>query len=78
MASLQLVIILFLSWLCQARIIPNLGGNILLTRLESPYDASGDIVIPYGSTLTIESGTTLRFPRGAQLIVRGTLLAKVF
>lgn len=77
MASLQLVIILFSSWFCQATILPNLAGDILLTRLESPYDASGDMVIPYGSTVTVESGTTLRFPRGAQLIVRGTLLAKV-
>ena len=77
MALLQLVIILCFSSLSQTTILPNLGGNILLTRLESPYDASGDTVIPYGSTVTIESGTTLRFPRGAQLIVRGTLLAKV-
>jgi hypothetical protein len=78
MASLQLVVILISSWLCQATILPNLVGDIFLTRLESPYDAPGDIVIPYGSTVTIESGTALRFPRGAQLIVRGTLLAKVY
>jgi hypothetical protein len=77
MASLQLVIILFSSWFCQATILPNLAGDVLLTSLESPYDAPGDMVIPYGSTVTIESGTTLRFPRGAQLTVRGTLLAKV-
>jgi hypothetical protein len=77
MASLQLVIILFSSWLCQGTILPNLAGDILLTRLGSPYDAPGDMVIPYGSTVTIESGTILRFSRGAQLIVRGTLLAKV-
>lgn len=78
MALLQLVIIvLSLPWLSQATLLPNLAGDILLTRLESPYDASGDMVIPYGSTVTIESGTTLRFPRGAQLVVRGTLLAKV-
>jgi len=77
MASLQLVIILFSSWLCQGTILPNLVGDILLPRLESPYDAMGDMVIPYGSTVTIESGTTLRFPRGAQLIVHGRLLARV-
>lgn len=77
MASLQLVIILCSSWLCQTTLLPNLAGDILLTRLESPYDATGDMVIPYGSTVTIESGTTLRFPRGAQLTVRGTLFAKV-
>ena len=77
MASLQLVIILLPYWLCQATILPNLAGNILLTRLESPYDAPGDAIIPYGSTVTIESGTTLRFPRRSQLIIRGTLLAKV-
>ncbi|CAF4612289.1 unnamed protein product, partial [Rotaria magnacalcarata] len=45
--------------------------------LESPYDASGDTVIPYDSTVTIESGTILRFPRGSQLTVRGRLIAKV-
>jgi hypothetical protein len=78
MASLHLVTILISSWLCQATILPNLVGDIFLTRLESPYDAPGDIIIPYGSTVTIESGTTLRFPRSAQLIVRGTLLAKVY
>lgn len=77
MASLQLVIILLSSCLCRATILPNLAGDILLTRLESPYDAPGDMLIPYGSTVTIESGATLRFPRGAQLTVRGTLLAKV-
>ena len=78
MASLQLVIIvLSLAWLSQATLLPNLAGDVLLTRLESPYDAPGDMVVPYGSTVTIESGTILRFPRGAQLVVRGTLLAKV-
>jgi hypothetical protein len=77
MASLHLVIIILPYWLCQATILSNLAGNILLTRFESPYDAPGDTIIPYGSTVTIESGTTLRFPRGAQLVVRGTLLAKV-
>ena len=79
MASLQLVLITiqFSIWLCQATLLPNLAGDILLTRLGSPYDAPGDMLIPYGSTVTIESGTILRFPRGAQLTVRGTLLAKV-
>jgi hypothetical protein len=77
MASLYFVLILVPYWLCQATLLPNLAGDILLTRLESPYDASGDMLIPFGSTVTIESGTVLRFPRGAQLTVRGTLLAKV-
>ena len=77
MASSYLVLILLPCWLCRATLLPNLAGNVLLRRLESPYDAPGDILIPYGSTVTVESGTTLRFPRGAQLIVRGTLLAKV-
>jgi hypothetical protein len=77
MASLHLGIIFLSFCFCQTTILPNLAGDILLTRLESPYDATGDAIIPYGSTVTIESGTTLRFPRGAQLTVRGTLLAKV-
>lgn len=80
MALLQLVLVIIIQvsiWLCQATLLPNLAGDVLLTRLESPYDAPGDMLIPYGSTVTIESGTTLRFPRGAQLTVRGTLLAKV-
>ncbi|CAF5130243.1 unnamed protein product, partial [Rotaria magnacalcarata] len=51
--------------------LPKLVGDTILTRLESPYDASGDTVIPYDSTVTIESGTILRFPRGSQLTVRG-------
>ncbi|CAM4799581.1 unnamed protein product [Rotaria magnacalcarata] len=76
MASLQLVIILYLSCLCQATKLPKLVGDTILTRLESPYDASGDTVIPYDSTVTIESGTILRFPRGSQLTVRGRLIAK--
>ncbi|CAF2579834.1 unnamed protein product [Rotaria sp. Silwood2] len=73
---MYLVIILSLFCYCQSTKLPNLVGNILLTRLESPYDASGDTIIPYDSTVTIESGTILRFPRGAQLIVRGRFLAK--
>ena len=77
MASLHLVTILLSFWFCQTTILPNLVGDVLLSRLESPYDASGDTIIPYGSTVVIESGTTLRFPRGAQLIVHGRLLAKV-
>ena len=77
MASLYIALILVPYWLCQATLLPNLAGDILLTRLESPYDAAGDMLIPFGSTVTIESGTTLRFPRGAQLTVRGTLLARV-
>lgn len=77
MASLQLVIILLISCLSEATILPKLTGDILLTRLESPYDAPGDAIIPFGSTLTIESGTTLRFPRGSQLTVHGRLIARV-
>lgn len=77
MASLYFGLILVPYWLCQATLLPNLAGDILLTRLESPYDAAGDMLVPFGSTVTIESGTVLRFPRGAQLTVRGTLLAKV-
>ncbi|CAF0871361.1 unnamed protein product, partial [Adineta ricciae] len=76
MASLHLVIIFCSFALFQTSILPNLVGDVLLTRLESPYDAPGDAVIPFGSTVTVESGTTVRFPRGSQLIVRGTLLAK--
>jgi hypothetical protein len=62
---------------CHATPLPSLTGDVLLTRAESPYDAPGDAMIPFGSKVTIESGTTLRFPRGAQLLVRGTLVAKV-
>ncbi|CAF0964952.1 unnamed protein product [Adineta ricciae] len=76
MASLHLVIIFCSFALFQTTILPNLVGDVLLTRLESPYDAPGDAIIPFGSTVTVESGTTVRFPRGSQLIVRGTLLAK--
>jgi hypothetical protein len=77
MASLYFVIVLIPYWLCQTTILPELRGDVLLTRFESPYDASGDMLIPDGSIVTIESGTQVRFPRGAQLTVRGTLLAKV-
>ncbi|CAF0748650.1 unnamed protein product, partial [Didymodactylos carnosus] len=44
--------------------------------MQSPYNAVGDTIIPFGATVLIENGTVIRFPRGAQLIVRGTLIAQ--
>lgn len=70
------LLLLGLGHLSQSTLLPSLQGDVLLTRLESPYDASGDVLIPYGSKVTIESGTILRFARGAQLTVQGTLLAR--
>ena len=50
--------------------------GLILTYLGSPYIVTNTLTIPQSKTLTVESGTTLKFSRRQGLVVNGTLLAK--
>ncbi len=50
-----------------------LSGNTFLTKGHSPYVISSDILIPAGSTLSVEPGTVLRFNEDCSLICLGNL-----
>ena len=50
-----------------------LSGFTLLTSENSPYVISGDILIPSGSTVSIEPGVMLRFDEGCSMICQGNL-----
>ncbi|MBI5539627.1 MAG: right-handed parallel beta-helix repeat-containing protein [Bacteroidia bacterium] len=53
------------------------GGNVsgLWTLAGSPYIILGSIMVPNGSTLTIEPGTEVRFQGTCKLLVLGSLQA---
>lgn len=54
---------------------PQIKDYLLLYAKNSPYLASEDIIVNKKARLTIEPGTEIRFAKGRQLIVYGTLIA---
>jgi len=48
-------------------------SNLTLTAAQSPYLASGDIVVPPNVSLTVDAGSTLLMPDGASIYVEGEL-----
>ncbi|MCD4774426.1 MAG: CotH kinase family protein [Candidatus Aegiribacteria sp.] len=53
-----------------------LSGQTFLTSANSPYIINGDILIPSGSTVSIEQGTVLRFNEDCSVICQGNLYAE--
>jgi len=53
-----------------------LAGNRTLTAAGSPYAVTDDLIVPSGTTLTIEAGARLEFERGINLRVQGRLLVQ--
>jgi hypothetical protein len=47
-----------------------------LSNIKGPYLAADDVIIRRGVNLTIEPGTELRFAKGRELHVMGTLVAR--
>ena len=52
-----------------------INNDLVLYARNSPYLAIEDIVVSKKSRLIIEPGTEIRFDKGRQLIVHGTLIA---
>lgn len=52
-----------------------INNHLVLNATKSPYLATEDVVVSQKTRLTIEPGTEIRFARGRQLIVHGTLIA---
>ena len=50
-----------------------LAGNTVLTQAQSPYTLSDDIIVPAGTTLTIQAGVTIRMPARRHIRVQGVL-----
>jgi spore coat protein H len=50
-----------------------LSGHTFLTSENSPYVINGDILIPSGSTVSIEPGAVLRFDEDISMICQGNL-----
>ena len=50
-------------------------GQVIWTAEQGPYQVSGELVVPDGTTLTIGPGTSVFFEPGARLTVRGRLVA---
>ncbi len=54
-----------------------INGLVTLKAESSPYIVYDDLIINRNSKLIIEPGVEIRFSKGKQLIVHGTLEAKV-
>lgn len=55
-----------------------ISGNLLtqtLTKAASPYHVTGDLLVPYGNTLTVEPGTFIDFKGHYKLDIQGHLKA---
>jgi hypothetical protein len=50
-----------------------LAGNTTLLRSASPYTLSSDLIVPAGTTLTIEAGVVIHMPARRNLRVQGVL-----
>lgn len=50
-----------------------LASNTTLTAARSPWVATGDILVPSNTTLSVEAGTTILMPDRASLRVQGRL-----
>jgi Right handed beta helix region len=57
-------------------IVPGGAVSGTWTKRDSPFIVTGDIVVPYGETLTIEPGVLVVFENVFSLIVEGTLIAE--
>ena len=52
------------------------AGETRWPAAQGPYQVRGQVVVPVGSRLVIEPGTTVYFEQAAELLVRGTLVAE--
>ena len=52
------------------------AGETRWPAAQGPYQVRGQVVVPAGSRLVIEPGTTVYFEQAAELLVRGTLVAE--
>lgn len=59
----------------QTNVTGGIYSNTTWTKANSPYHASGQIVLFPGNTLTIEPGVTVLFDTSAIFEIRGTLIA---
>jgi hypothetical protein len=55
-----------------------LASDTILDAVSGPWHVTGDLIVPAGTTLTIEPGTTLFFDAGAGIVVQqgGRLIAE--
>lgn len=77
LTTLSFLLCLFMlsSALGQSTISGIITSNTTLTKANSPYTVSDDLVVSSGVTVTIEPGVELRFADAKKLEVRGTLTA---
>ncbi len=52
------------------------AGETRWRAAQGPYQVRGQVVVPAGSRLVIEPGTTVYFEQAAELLVRGVLVAQ--
>lgn len=56
-------------------LIPTLvSSDLTLTAADSPYTSEGSVTVAPGVTLTVEAGVAIRFPRLADLTIKGALI----
>ncbi len=53
---------------------PVIDSNLTLTFAGSPYTSEGSVLVQPGVTLTVEPGVVIKFPKLADLTVKGALI----
>lgn len=61
---------------CLTNLPTEISENRTLTLENSPYISNEDVIVRRNARLTIEPGCELRFAKGKQLIIYGTLIAR--
>ncbi|MGW8315250.1 MAG: CotH kinase family protein, partial [Bacteroidales bacterium] len=57
-----------------SKVPAEIAQDTVLLKVNSPYYATGDIIVPPGKTLTVEGGVDLFMPEKANIIVYGKLI----
>ncbi|MCK5149202.1 CotH kinase family protein [bacterium] len=51
-----------------------ISQDLYLKRADSPFTASGEVVVESGACLTIDAGCEVRIPAGSRIVIKGSIV----
>ena len=75
MKKLLLLLLISLETLSQTTVSGPYFSNTIWNVSDSPYNIVGDVQIPNGVSLTIESGVVINFEANFEILIKGSLIA---